>query len=463
MKRLVSLICISMVVVIAAGGIAFGQSRYDKWQASRPFTIGAMYYDAPVGPAATLPPGSAQPDMQIFRGAGLNMIDDVSHSAGGHQDYPGVATAQAAGVPFMILGAGWAGKGAPTALGSFQKHVRFFADDPRWNGFAGVQMADEPRDPVEMAQYRQQRDWLVETYPHLLVAVCEAAGDYEMIERQIVAIRPDAIFYQWYHSLWKVGLEDIWFIRHNEEMSNLCKKHDVSFWITRLTGRERQSESEYRASTFPSLAYGCRGFIDWYYDGGLLTKKSSWPMIGYVNSLDGDKPLLPQYEYLSRINGEVTNLGPALVNLRHVKSFTVGTHEPEVKFPTLFAGDHPGHTGKLKTLAGRTAPDTPGEKDGRLLVGFFRDADEEYFMVVNLNFDRVKHSDHPWLVQRVMIGFADEVEAVERLSRTTGKVERLALEDHKLIFDLPGATGDLFKVATGKPFAGIEPDSGETE
>ena len=92
-RRSVTVVVCVCCSVLVLGNVAGAASRYDKWQASRPFTIGAMYYDTPVGPAATLPPGSAQPDMQIFRGAGLNMIDDVSHSAGGHQYSPGVATA----------------------------------------------------------------------------------------------------------------------------------------------------------------------------------------------------------------------------------------------------------------------------------------------------------------------------------------------------------------------------------
>ena len=166
---------------------------------------------------------------------------------------------------------------------------------------------------------------------------------------------------------------------------------------------------------------------------------------------------------LARINREVANLGPALINLRHVKSFTAWADQEQKRNPMPFAADDREHSGRLNTIAGQTAPDTPGKKEGRLLVGFFRDArDQEYFMVVNMNYDRIKHSEHPWLVQRVRLGFTGDVQAVERLSRTTGKVERLELDGHELVFDLPGATGDLFKFATGEPFTGVEPRDGGT-
>ena len=55
------------------------ESRFETWQQGRPFTIGAMYYDGPYGPPAQLPaPEDAQPDMALFRYAGLNMLDEVS-------------------------------------------------------------------------------------------------------------------------------------------------------------------------------------------------------------------------------------------------------------------------------------------------------------------------------------------------------------------------------------------------
>ena len=65
------------------------ESRFETWQQGRPFTIGAMYYDGPYGPPAQLPvPEGAQPEMAIFRYAGLNMLDEVSWSMSVHELYP---------------------------------------------------------------------------------------------------------------------------------------------------------------------------------------------------------------------------------------------------------------------------------------------------------------------------------------------------------------------------------------
>jgi hypothetical protein len=64
--------------------------------------------------------------------------------------------------------------------------------------------------------------------------------------------------------------------------------------------------------------------------------------------------------------------------------------------------------------------------------------------------------DHDQLAQPVTLRFRDNVTAVERISRETGKIERLPVKDGVLQFTLPGGTGDLLKVSNGKPFAGIQ-------
>ena len=79
----------------------------------------------------------------------------------------------------MILGAGWAREGVATAevFNAFANRVRRLADDPQWSGLCGVQLADEPRTAADHQAHRRQRDWLVQTYPHLLVSLCETLTD----------------------------------------------------------------------------------------------------------------------------------------------------------------------------------------------------------------------------------------------------------------------------------------------
>jgi hypothetical protein len=179
------------------------ESRFQTWQQGRPFTIGAMYYDGPYGPPAQLPaPEGAQPDMDLFRYAGLNMLDEVSWSMGGHERYPGASAAQEAGIPFMILGAALQ-EDSEAAMNAFQSHVMSMVTDPRWSGLCGVQLADEPRNPINQANHRKQRDWLVQTYPHLLTLICEVLTDYPTCEKEFEVIQPDAFIYQWYPLLYE--------------------------------------------------------------------------------------------------------------------------------------------------------------------------------------------------------------------------------------------------------------------
>ena len=47
--------CGTALVALLCAPASAEESRYVKWQQGRPFTIGAMYYDGPYGPAAALP------------------------------------------------------------------------------------------------------------------------------------------------------------------------------------------------------------------------------------------------------------------------------------------------------------------------------------------------------------------------------------------------------------------------
>ncbi len=77
-------------------------------------------------------------------------------------------------------------------------------------------------------------------------------------------------------------------------------------------------------------------------------------------------------------------------------------------------------------------------------------------MVVNKHNARDPHGDETHLLHQVTLTFTEDVGAIQRLSRHTGRVESLPLEDHRYTFYLPGGTGDLFKYRTGKPFVGAE-------
>ena len=498
MTRAFRAVLIGLAATLALGvSQAQELSRYEQWQASRPFTVGAAYYDPVFGPAAAWPPPSPHPDMDLWRQAGLNLLDDVSHSNGDHLDYPGVATAQAAGVPFMILGAGWPGKGAPTALESFQKHVRFFADDPVWSEFCGVQLTNEAPES-EYQDYREQQDWLVQTYPHLLTLLNRSMTDNEdgrfLAEKEIEAIQPDVMIYQFliYHTQ-EVGKPDIspGVYACLGRASEYCKATGVGFFI------EREmfdfGDSVRRINTFASLVYGARGFIDWYWDSG-HNPSSSNPTQGYVwydykkreegylwydynNKREGEGTPTNLFQIMAQINREVNNLGPALITLRHIRTYHLDLESgPTWGGPIYNFGERDElRTGKLRAVEATTdLPDTVGtgkwqadRSTDHLMVGFFRDEnDEEYFMVVNKNntgdpdlplsiFFRRTDPEEYLLVENVTLIFAPEVSGIQRLNRLTGEVEELSLKDNSFSFSLPGGTGDLFKYTSDAPFVGI--------
>lgn len=424
-------------------GTASGEGRYERWQASKPFTIGAMYYDLAYGPHWYDPPPpdlTMDPDMEQFRAAGLNLLDDVSMSAGGHLWYPGVRAAREAGVPFMILGGPWA------PMEFFQHRVAWFAGDTT---FYGVQLADEPRDPEQQQFHREQQEWIEKEHPQLLTLICESLTDIPGWTSQWEAIRCDALIFQWYpYHTSDGGSPDVSPAVYAclAHASAFCKSQEIGFFMARETA-VRKTESTLRLNTYASLAYGCDGFLDWEWGS---TESEG----GYVWYKDkrGQGPAA-NYESLAQINKEVAHLGHALLALRHVRTYHLNwpTHETWAGTSHDFKEKDDLRTGKLVAVRGVHHP-----YGDPLMVGFFRDSlDEEYFMVVNKANSRSLEVDSETLTQSVTLVLREDVSALQRLDRETGQVETVELVDHTFSFTLPGGTGDLFKYAGDNPFAGV--------
>lgn len=449
-----SLSAVLLAVAMLAGGsgriIAQDSStkvegRYAKWQESHPFTLGVMSYDMAYLPhwyEIPKPGLILDPDMDVFREAGLNLLDDVSMSAGGHMWYPGVRAAQKAKVQYMILGAGWSG------LPDFQHRVKWFSGDPN---FVGVQLADEPYDPKGQKTFAEQVTWMRTAHPRLLSLICVPMTDQPKWKIMWDVIRPDGIIYQWYPYHTSSGKT----IDINPAMyaclgynSAFCKARGIAFFVARGASGKKRSDSALRANTYAALAYGCTGFIDWRWG-------STDETTGYVRYKD--KKVIGKtkhFEFLAKINAEVAKLGPALIKLRYIRTYhtNLPTHNTWAGPLYGFAERDTLRTGKLTGVTGHTYP-----FQDHLMVGFFRDANnEEYFMVTNKINSRATDVDHAGLATQVTLTFQDEVTAIERLSRETGKVEKLELKDHAFTFNLPAGTGDLFKYASGGPFVGVQ-------
>jgi len=458
-RRLATGVCLALAMALALNASALAEeSRFEKWQLGRPFTIGAMYYDRPYGPPAQLPaPEGAQPDMDMFRYAGLNLLDEVSWSNGGHERYPGASAAQAAGIPFMILGAALQ-EDPEAAMNAFQSHVMFMATDPRWSGLCGVQLADEPRNPVNQANHRLQRDWVVQTYPRLLTLICEVLTDYPTCEKQYEIIRPDAFIYQWY-PYYTSDTQDLdispYMYACLGRASKFCQERGVGFFLARGVTGPPKSDSLLRINTYAALAYGCKGLIDFSWDSSDKYKQAQLmpdpPDWGYVSYQRGKARPTPHLEMLARINREVANIGSTLLELRHIRTYHLDLETKSYGAEFQYHIDDMKKDGLLTNRLTGAVGTT-----NRLMIGFFRDTQgEEYFMVVNKRNARDPNGDETHLLEKVTLLFADEVEVVQRLNRRAGHVENITLEDHRFVFYLPGGTGELFKCKSDEPFAGV--------
>jgi hypothetical protein len=456
---------------------AFAGTRYLKWQQNRPFTLGTWYGDSIFGPGhgkdgvifPVPPPLTPFPSMVTFQEAGLNCLIDNTIANGGHDHYPGVSNAQAAGVPFMVRTPGdW---GSPWDFDTFQNFVQYLTDDPAWSLLCGIQVADEPHGEdgltdVEAAQsYGLRRDWLVANYPHLLITVGEAMGQGDqylhsfhrgLLNNIVSYIRPDAILFQFYPAHW-TSSEPGWVpgdLHRNyyvalDYASEFCKTHGIGFWSYPQTAFRSApySDSTLRLEKFAAIAYGVTGFEDFGYDLNTLwpTRDQEQGYVKVVNDGSGSGDMhvkTTAFPVHAQINTEISRLGNVLVTLRHVRtyhvnavpdwddgSFTWNTH--------LFSEADGLRTGQLQGV---------GSPGNNLMVGFFQDGfSVESFMVVNKNHDPQLPGTDPALQETVTLTLAPGVAGVRRINRATGAEQFLPADmNREVTFDLPGGTGDLF-------------------
>jgi hypothetical protein len=453
------------------------ETRYRQWQKNRPFTLGTWYGDSIFGPGhgkdgvifPVPPPPTLYPDMTTFQEAGLNCLVDNTIANGGHDHYPGVSNAQAAGVPFMVRTPGdW---GGPWDFDTFQDFVQYLTDDPAWSMLWGIQVADEPHgetglSDVEAAQsYGLRRDWLVANYPHLLVTVGEAMGQGDqylhsfhrgLLNNIVSYIRPDAILFQFYPAHWPSS-EPGWepgdlhwnYYLALDYASEFCKTHEIGFWSYPQTAFRTApySDSTLRLEKFAAIAYGVTGFEDFGYDLNTLwpTRDQEQGYVKVVNDGSGSGDMhvkTTAFPIHAQTNAEISRLGNVLVTLHHVRtyhvnavpnwddgSFTWDTH--------LFSETDGLRTGQLQGV---------GSPGNNLMVGFFHDDfDVESFMVVNKNHDPQLPGTDPALQETVTLTLAPGVAGVRRINRATGAEEFLPADmNREVTFDLPGGTGDLF-------------------
>ncbi|MEO2034159.1 MAG: hypothetical protein ABGZ35_18955 [Planctomycetaceae bacterium] len=253
-------------------------------------------------------------------------------------------------------------------------------------------------------------------------------------------VRPDVLMFDVYPFRGESGLSSFYF----QNLANIreeAHRAGIPFWLfvqsAPTPGARFPSESEIRMQVSSSLAYGFTGVAYFTYDPaferGLLDANGS------PNEL---------YYAARRLNQEVTRIGQSLRFLNSARVCYVPGHQEEggqlVDNP-LPGGIHgwDEQHGEDWGLDEITVLD-PGE-DRDVLIGFFTDdAKRRYFMAVNLwTGPKASAAEHTTSIE---IQFEPQVRSLSRLSRETGAVEHLALEDGVLNLSLPGGTGDLLAV-----------------
>ena len=335
-----------------------------------------------------------------------------------------------------------------------------------YKGCSGWMVWDEP-NRAEMLRAAETVKWLKKTWPETLVysnaypmgATPEryyggktptGGYSYEQYLRDFSTILgSDVVMYDAYifregggtgnpfptmNTARKVALE------HGKPYWSFVQSH-----ADERRGNRMPSESDIRMQVFAHLASGFTGI-------GYFTYEDQQGPAMISNSTRQRRPI---YYHVSRLNQEVINVGRAL---RFLKSTDVRyVAGPGNRVPTAATAWQPGAGGNklIRSISIKGATSKPIEwRD--VLVGFFKDDHGgDYFMLTNL-----WHGEGVSSARRSMtvtLKLHPGVTTIGRLSRETGKPERLSVKGDELEVTLPGGTGELLRFGSAE-FPGLSQD-----
>ena len=433
---------LAIIITVGFTPAALANERYDAWQAQRPF-VQTAWASHTVG-------GGDVVDLDFFHGSGLNTFWDGVRTGSWDWKHP-----DSQGLPTLLMSYLSEKPDLPAFLDDYAKAKK------KHSQIIGLVLGDEVR-PESRQHMRTVRDWVVNNDdPDIasMITICSMPGFRRISvgpsaqgnwEESYAAMRPDVWLVQVYP--FNFGQLESYYYSGMETSFNWTKEKDMAWWVYPQTqSSDKQnvpSESQLRLQKFTSLAYGVRGFADflWYCGPGSASVVGA----GYW---DGSGKPTPLYQLLAPINREVAQVAKSLIRLKPVGAYHMDGRDDHlgVRHWSDSDADIPPRMRRTWKLANVTG----AANRNHLLVGFFRDAAGlEYFMVVNKDHAKDKTGDE--LATEVTLSFHPSVKGIQRLRRSDGKVERIAV-DRNYMFTLPGGTGDLFKFDTGSPFAGIEP------
>ncbi len=335
-----------------------------------------------------------------------------------------------------------------------------------YKGCSGWMVWDEP-NRAEMLRAAETVKWLKKTWPETLVY----SNAYPMgatPERYYGGKTPtDGYSYEQYLRDFStilgsdVVMYDAYIFREGGGTGNpfptmntarkVALEHGKPYWsfvqshADERRGYRMPSESDIRMQVFAHLASGFTGI-------GYFTYEDQQGPAMISNSTRQRRPI---YYHVSRLNQEVINVGRAL---RFLKSTDVRyVAGPGNRVPTAATAWQPGAGGNklIRSISIKGATSKPIEwRD--VLVGFFKDDHGgDYFMLTNL-----WHGEGVSSARRSMtvtLKLQPGVTTIGRLSRETGKAERLSVKGDELEVTLPGGTGELLRFGSAE-FPGLSQD-----
>ena len=426
--------------------------RFERWQSGRPYTL-AGWATHDYGGGGTL-------DVAYFLGSGLNTAMDGRCAYNANRtmvdvgDLPLVYMVYANKVPDL-----------EGFIADFEKARKHYSN------ITALLLGDEVRSvhgDNGLTHMRQIRDWVV-NHPdpavnNLLLITCMPAGNHlstsdtvrQYFNDSADAMQPDTVLAQMYD----IGKPD--FYASLQWFADWCRQRDISMWVIGSTWSSSvqgiPSESQLRLQKFTNLAYGVRGMFDFLWMAGVTPSVQD---AGYIN-YDGRNNPTPMYRNVAPINREIVRLGNSIVRLTPTRVYHMDSADDEAPTGGGTAVHHWSDSDTdlpaWQRRRWRLANVTGAVNRNHLLVAFFRDdAGETYFMVVNKDHNR--HDRGADLVTRVTLNLHPSVRSIQRLRRDTGQVETIAVNE-TFAFDLPGGTGDLFRLAgpitASAAFAGVE-------
>jgi hypothetical protein len=234
------------------------------------------------------------------------------------------------------------------------------------------------------------------------------------------------------------------------------------------------SYSQMRLNHFGSLAFGAKVLSAFVYNDYPGDANNTIKSILFKNELP-----TPQFYQQAEINRQITNLGPALLQLqtsdirfiprKSTATFPGGTDISSLKWIEV---DKPRPDLYLKDVTATRLDPVNGE-NGDVLVGYFKPVhksldgtnttNENYFIVVNGLYEA---DDNISTFQTISLNFdfgtVSTINSLLRLNRLTGNIEALPLikesttgNNYYFDLELNGGEGDLFKYNDGIPFVGF--------